>query len=382
MKLLIAILFSFFLAPSIVFAVSCGDSCGNYESCQSVAEECSSQITRLQSQANTLSNQIAQFDAQIKLTTIKIKQTEDKIALLTGRIDQLEVSLDALTKAFTSRAVETYKLSRSGSGIIYFLTSPDLKEAVSRFHYLQMIQEADGSLLERLTNAQTDYKTEKTSQEELQAQLDRQKANLNSQKTAKASLLTATKNDERRYQQLLSQVKARLAAFSSFAARQGGATILSNQTKCDEWGCYYSQRDSIWGNIFLGGTGYLMKDSGCFITSVAMLASHSRKDVKPGDIAQLPATVTSVGDLKWSFSVNGVGVSIVSTSKNELDQKLSSGPVIAGLYGGPDHFIVILRKEGDSYIMHDPFLENGNNRNLTDKYNVSDITSLRLVQFN
>lgn len=383
MKRLVFILFSLFLlAPSDVFAVSCGDSCSDYGSCQLVAEECTSQITRLQSQANTLSNQIAQFDAQIKLMTIKIKQTEDKISLLTGRIDQLQISLEALTKAFTSRAVETYKLSRSGSGIIYFLTSPDLKEAVSRFHYLQMIQEADGSLLEKLTNAQTDYKTEKTSQEELQAQLDTQKAKLNSQKTAKASLLTATKNDEKRYQQLLSQAKARLAAFSSFAARQGGATILSNQTKCDGWGCYYSQRDSLWGNVFLGGTSYQMKDSGCFITSVAMLASHFRKDIKPDDIAQLPATVTSAGDLKWSFNVNGVGVSITSVSRSELDQKLNSGPVIAGLYGGPDHFIVILKKEGSSYIMHDPFLENGNNKNLTDKYSVSDITSLRSVQFN
>jgi len=66
-----------------------------------------------------------------------------------------------------------------------------------------------------------------------------------------------------------------------------------------------------------------------------------------------------------------------------LDSELSAGrPVIAGLYSGPDHFIVILKKDGDKYIMNDPFMENGNGKPLTDKYSVNDITSLRLVSFN
>jgi hypothetical protein len=85
----------------------------------------------------------------------------------------------------------------------------------------------------------------------------------------------------------------------------------------------------------------------------------------------------------WQFNVNGVNVSISSLSKSNLDSELAAGrSIIAGLYGGPDHFIVILKKEGNNYIMHDPFLENGSNRPLTDKYNVSDITSLRVVSFN
>ena len=89
--------------------------------------------------------------------------------------------------------------------------------------------------------------------------------------------------------------------------------------------------------------------------------------------------------MKWEpFNVNGVEVSIWSDSVNNLDSLLSSGkPVIAKLsYSYGDHFIVILRKDGDNYIMHDPFIENGNSSSLTDKYNVSDITSLRLASFN
>lgn len=382
MKLLkIFLLVLLLLAPSShVFA----QTCGSPAECQNLINQYQDQVTKLQGQANTLSNQIAQFDAQIKLTALKITQTEEKITLLGGRIDQLEVSLDSLTKAFTSRAVETYKMSRSGNELIFLLTSSNLNEVVSRFHYLQIIQEADGSLLQRLQTAQTDYQGQKKDQEDLQAELAKQKANLNSQKVAKASLLAATKNDEAKYQSLLSQARAQLSAFRSYVTRQGGASILSNQTKCDGWGCYYNQRDSLWGNIGLGGSSYSVAEYGCLITSVSMVASHYGKNIKPNDIAvNGSAFVPGTGYLYHTFSAGGVNVTLSAVSKDNLDSQLSGGnPVIAGLYGGPDHFIVILRKEGDSYIMHDPFLENGSNRKLTDKYSVSDITTLRLVQFN
>jgi len=357
-------------------------TCSNPQECQSLIEQYTLKLNSLKTQSNTLSNQIAQFNTQIALTTLKIKQTEEQIELLGGRIDQLEGSLSALSSAFSSRAVETYKMTRAGESVFLVLSSNNIGDAVSRYHYLQRIQEADRNLLIRLQTAQNTYKVEKGKQEELAKLLDDQKKALTTQKAAKASLLAATRNDEKKYQTLLSTAKYQLDRFKRFTVSQGGASILSGQTKCDGWGCYYNQRDSQWGNMYLGETSYLMKDSGCFITSVAMLANHSGRNILPSDIAQLSAAVTSSGDLKWSFNVNGVGVSVSSASKSELDQRLGNGPVIAGLYGGPDHFIVILRKEGDNYIMHDPFLENGSNRPLSDKYNVSDISSLRVVSFN
>ena len=101
------------------------------------------------------------------------------------------------------------------------------------------------------------------------------------------------------------------------------------------------------------------------------------------DTSNPSAFVPGTGYLYHSFSVNGVNVSLTSASKSSLDSELSAGrPVIAGLFSGPDHFIVILRKDGDNYIMNDPFIENGAEKNLTDKYSVNDITSLRLVSFN
>jgi peptidoglycan hydrolase CwlO-like protein len=381
-KVLLSILFAVG-----VFAISTlptGAQCSSESECSSLIDQYTKQISILQGQTKTLKNQIAQFDAQIKLTTLKINQTQAQIELLGGRIGQLEVSLNDLTKAFSSRAVETYKLSKFENNFFFILSATDIDDATQRFHYLKKIQEEDRNLLTKLTEAQTTYQGEKQDQETLQKQLKDQQAKLNAQKTAKNNLLAATQNDESKYQSLLSQAKAQLSAFNRFVAGQGGATILNNQTKCDSWGCYYNQRDSQWGNIGMGGSSYSMASYGCLVTSVSMIASHYGKNIKPNDIAvNANAFVPSTGYLYHDFNVNGIKVTINSVSKSVLDSELSAGrPVIAGLYSGPDHFIVILRKDGDKYIMNDPFLENGNEKTLTDKYNTSDITSLRLVGFN
>lgn len=364
-------------------------TCGSTSECETLIQQYSDQVAKLQGQANTLKNQIAQFDAQIKLTTLKIAQTQDQIILLGGRIDQLGDSLTSLTAAFSSRAVETYKLSRFENNFIFILSASDVTDAASRLHYLQKIQEEDRSLLDKLQTAQTSYQGQKTDQETLQKKLKTQQANLNMQKAAKNNLLAATKSDETKYQQLLSQARAQLSAFQNFVSRQGGASILENQTKCNDWGCYYNQRDSQWGNMGLGGSPYTMANYGCLVTSVSMVASHYGKNIKPNDIAvSSDAFVPGTGYLYHSFSANGISVTVSSASKSILDSELSAGrPVIAGLYSGPDHFIVITRKDGDNYIMRDPFLENGAGtdgagRPLSDKYSFADITSLRLVSFN
>ena len=186
------------------------------------------EVARLQTQANTLSNQISQYNAQIRLTTLKITQVEEKIVLLGGRIDQLEISLTSLTNAFTNRAVETYKMARLGDVLLLLVTASDLNGAVSRFHYLRKIQDADRELLVRLQEAQTSYVIEKESQEDLQIQLRDEKAKLDSQKAAKAELLKVTKNDEKRYQELLSQARSELEAIQAILAGKGSESQVGH----------------------------------------------------------------------------------------------------------------------------------------------------------
>jgi peptidoglycan hydrolase CwlO-like protein len=192
-------------------------------------EEYTKQISTLQAQANTLANQIAQFNAQIKLTELKITQTQEQILLLGGRIDQLTVSLSKLSEAFSSRAVETYKLARIGGDSALTVLGPHgIEQAVSRYHYLQKIQEADRTLLSRLTSAQNTYKTQKSELEVLQKTLEDQKKQLDNQKNAKSHLLSVTKNDEKKYQQLLAQARAEYEAIQAIIAGRGDETEVGH----------------------------------------------------------------------------------------------------------------------------------------------------------
>jgi peptidoglycan hydrolase CwlO-like protein len=183
--------------------------------------EYATKLSQLQAQASTLSNEVAKFDAQIKLAELKISQTEEQIKLLGGRIDELEGSLSALSDAFSSRAVETYKMSRVREPVALLLGASDLPKAISRYHYLRKIQVADRELLIRLQSTQNTYIDQKDKLEELQVQLEEQKKALDSQKRAKANLLALTRNDEKKYSQLLAAARAELEAIQAIVAGRG-----------------------------------------------------------------------------------------------------------------------------------------------------------------
>lgn len=231
MKYVFKKIFLLLVFSSILFGfvkISYAQTCSNLDECNKLIQEYQEQVTKLQGQASTLKNQIAQFDAQIKLTTLKIAQTQEQINMLGGRIVQLGESLDSLTLAFNSRAVETYKLSKFENNFYFVLSASDLGSAVSRFHYLQKIQEEDRNLLQRLQEAQTTYQGEKADQEELQKQLKAQQANLNAQKAAKARLLKDTQNSEARYQQLLAEARAEFEAIQGILAGRGKETEVGH----------------------------------------------------------------------------------------------------------------------------------------------------------
>jgi len=184
-------------------------------------EQYENEIGRLKSEATTLSNQIAQYDAQIYLTALKIAQTEEKISLLGGRIDQLETSLNSLSNAFQSRVVRTYKMSRVKEPYLLLMLSSHLDSFVSSFHYLAKIQQSDHDLLLRLESAQSDYEVEKKDQEQLQDELESQRKVLGAQKAAKSNLLSQTKNDEKRFQELLAQARSEFEAIQAIIAGKG-----------------------------------------------------------------------------------------------------------------------------------------------------------------
>lgn len=184
-------------------------------------QEYENEIEKLQNQANTLANQVAQFDAQINLTLLKINQTEEKILQLGGRIERIKTSVDSLQEAFGRRAVRTYMMARVGEPYLIVFSAPDISTMVTSLHYLKKIQEADTDLIGKLKEAKDTYEEEKDEQLTLQEELEEQRRVLGAQKSAKANLLATTKNDERKYQDLLASAKAEFEAIQAIIAGQG-----------------------------------------------------------------------------------------------------------------------------------------------------------------
>lgn len=393
-------------AVVLVRAIDCNsegfDKCKiDGSSCNNLITACQSQINDSVGQQKTLSSTISYLNTRIRLAETQITQTqfditnlEKQIVELKTRIGGLELSLQRLTEVLISRIQDSYiHKAKLHDPILLLFSANELTQFFTQFKYIQLSQEYTQNLIQQAETQKVTFNDQKILKEQKQAELDTlkkklvsQKSSLQDQQAQKQSLLQVTQNNEKRYQTLLQQANDELQKFKSFADSQGGSSLLDNQTKCDGWGCYYNQRDSQWGNQRIGSSPYSMKDSGCLVTSMAMIASHYGKSLKPGDIAGLSSIFTSGGYLTQSdWTLNGVTMkrTRLGSSTSLIDNELNAGrPVIVGLYSNLSHFIVIRGKDDRGYIMSDPLMENGGNRPFTDKYNTSQIHAVDRVQVN
>lgn len=362
--------------------------------CSSEAN-CNERISCLRNQTKSLASQIELVDtqisvtkAQIRATQIKIDQLTNDIASVSGKIDRISESLEQVSKVLANRIVQTYITGRTDP-MEYLLLSANFNDFVQRLDYLRIAQKHDKNLLLQMATTKKNYNDQKDLLEERKKQreaenlqLQTYKNQLDRQNREKQALLATT-------QQQLDQAIAQLAAFQSFVLSQGGASLLSPQTKCDDWGCYYNQRDSTWGAMALNHTGYTLADSGCLVTSMAMVATHY------GKRSVTPVTINSISDnfavyfpayLKMDISADGSGFTrsrlgySYSQTSSQIDSELGAGhPVVIGIGSGPAHFVVLVSGSGGNYLMNDPFVENGSKISFTSRYSLSSISEVDKV---
>ena len=329
------------------------------------------------------------MDSQIKLTSLRITVTQTKINTLLDEINQLETEVQRLETILNTRLAllihripAAYKRAVAPQfGMLLF--SRNLSDLVDRAQYLSAVQKEDAALVFQVKSTKNSYndskklrEDKKTQAEQVQQQLEVQNQQLAQQKQAKDTLLTQTQGQEAVYQQLLAQAKAQLAGFSSFVTSQGGATILSNQTVCDDWGCYYNQRDSQWGNMSLNGTQYSIASDGCLVTSMAMVYTHfGHRNVTP---LTINANASNFAPYYPAFLNRTIVADGATSSRiaSEIDSELSSNrPVVVGIKysNGDTHFIVLLSGSNGNYTMNDPFVPNGHAIQFTDHYSLGSV---------
>lgn len=397
--LLLVLFFVLAVFPAIALEECTGDKEKDPECWKRRGNELQDLLNQNQGQQKTLAstitylnNKLALTESQIKQTEEELKKLEEDIATLSVKISRLDVNLNETSTLLIHRVGEAYKRDAFNPSF-YLLSTRGLTDFLTRMKYLKLAQQNDKKILLELQSSRDDKQQQKDLKEEKQAQVEdlkkelaSQTATLASQRKSKEQLLEITKNDEKNYQVLLSQARAQRDAFSQFVASRGGATILENQTHCDNGWCYYNQRDSKWGTRSLGNSTLSVAEYGCLVSSVAMIANHKGFNINPLDIAVESSAFfspdSSTALLNYSINIKGRNISRESRNLSELDNILASGqPVIAGLYSysNPSHFIVIKGKNDKGYIMNDPFLPSGYDKPLTDQYNVGDIKRIDIV---
>lgn len=369
--------------------------CTTEEECRQKQKEYEQKLAEIRQQKNTLSAQIQYMDTQIYLTTVKIQETEYKIKKtteeienLTGKITSLDTSLNYLTITFVKKIVEGYK-RRTINFFDIFLDSKNASIFTNRLKYFKIAQDNDRRLAFKLQQAKINFEEQKQLREEKIVQLDRlkntleqQKQELAYQKSAKQKLLADTLNDENVYQELLARAQRQLAAFKSFVQTSGATSpITANGFGLGSDGNYFSQRDARWAYKTIGYSQENILNVGCLITSVAMSLKKKGVDTNPLIIASNPdyfEANTAFMKYRWKISwPNGLKGYQISTS--QVDEELNQGNyVIVGINYGPcrydengnpvsDHFVVLTKKEGGDYKMHDPLW--GPDLNFYSKYN-------------
>jgi peptidoglycan hydrolase CwlO-like protein len=388
-KILLLVLFTTtILSPAPVFGQSTEDI-------ENQIAQYTKKLNELGTAKNTLSNQITLLDSQYQLTLLKITQTENsiktlekEIAGLGVEIGKLEKQINQLSTTYIRQIVQSYKLQKKYPSFAYAF-SDNINTFLEQHQYFSSIQANSKQNLIDLETVRYNYDTQKTAKEKKQTELETlqktlasQKLSLNNQKIAKSRLLESTKNDEKKYRQLLAEAQSQLAALKNFSSSAGGSSCLDSTPGGGSDGNFYSQRDPRWCKQYIGNSRDTIGSVGCYINSLCMVYKKLGFDISPSAYAANSSNFW--GNTAYMSNPNppgGYAFKQVSYNTGVIDNELRAGryviaqmkmATIAGM-----HFIVITSGSNGNYKIHDPWF--GADLNFSDRYSPSLVMSLRLV---
>jgi peptidoglycan hydrolase CwlO-like protein len=345
-------------------------------------------INDAKNKENTLASQIEIYNDQIKLTQLQVdaKQAEldsvtADITSVSGKITKLTNQLTTLSKATIARFRVTQAIKAS-SPFGLEIGSGGSPLNFSNLAYESYIEAKDKEIFSETLAIKNELSAQKvslvqhqTEATQLRDSLASTEVKLANQKSAQVQLLHLTQNSEVSYQRQLAQAKAAQQTLLAFAnARVGsGGSLLPHSSLADGWGKYYNQRDSSWGNVFIGYSNYQIWQVGCLITSVAMVWSHyGYSSTTPAIIGANPANFwgsTASMLIPGPVPPGHTATHVSDPDLSYLRSQLSSGAVVvAGIsfnYGSeaagyyPDHWIVLrgINSSGE-FVINDPWYQN------------------------
>lgn len=178
------------------------------------------EIESKQSQAKTLKNEIAKIESQITKLNNDVRITQARISQSTFSIKRLEVEIDEKEKKIEKHRMYLADILRilneyeNEKGLVIFLKNRQFSDFLNQVEYITGLEKDLNMNIEEIKSLKIQLENRKESIELQKQELERQKNNLSNQKnlivnkkSEKDNLLKTTRNQEKIYQSLLSQVE-------------------------------------------------------------------------------------------------------------------------------------------------------------------------------
>lgn len=329
-------------------------------------------IQEVQTQIDASQQQINEFNSQIIRLSSQIKEKE-KIIENQKRI--LSNLMQAYWESTQKNPISTFLVNGNFAA---FLVNKDMMAQAG--DKIKELSKSVSEIKAQLESQSAELDKKKTEIVSAHQKLQDQNSNLQAVKDQREDLLVQTKGEEARYAKMLARVEQQKQEllnidqlFTNGNFSVGGLSVADyikkNQPSSSAYAStswFYSQKDSRWADQNIGNSNSDMKNWGCAVTSVAMVANFYGDSINPGQLARKP--IFSSDLIKWDMgSWDGTKISLASygSSHNNIswttiDSEIKKNhPVIVyiGKSGGKGgHYAVIHTKDKNGkYVVHDPY---------------------------
>jgi len=335
------------------------------------------------SAAANLENQMALLDGEIKFSETQIKQTELKLEQVTLEIEKLNTEIRrkgqdiSRQKEFLASLLQEIYSSGNNDLITNLLKNNNLSDFLTSYYSLESIQGKISTSVIDLKDTKEKLEWNRKEEVSKKAEIDtlkigllQEKESLNTALASKKTLLSVTRGEQSRYEELLKRVeeqrqeilgnieelqKTKAKELDKIRAAQ---LLPAPNPIAGLW--HYYQTDPRWGDTTIGNSKSTMKNYGCAVTALAMVFKYHNANILPGNLAKQP--LFSFDLIKWPATWRNV--TLISNEARQkvnwskVDTNIANGfPVIVfiravGKSGG--HYVVVFAKDSRGYIVNDP----------------------------